>query len=160
MKGVAVVGILFLVFLFGLIIYDNSTKDERVYNELKSSILEEKTPGVTESKSEAQQEPVKQKEWVKIKTWTSTGMKNTETFTVQNHEWKITWRTSKEAFPGAGILQAFLNTPSGEMKELPINQIGAGSGDTIMRGAGSYYLEVSSANMTWEISVYDFRVQE
>ncbi len=87
-------------------------------------------------------------------------MKNTETFTVQYQEWKIVWKTSKEPFPGAGLLQAYLHTSSGELDGLPINQLGIGAGETVMRGSGVYYLEVSSANMTWEISVYDYRIAE
>jgi len=86
--------------------------------------------------------------------WNGTGMKNTEVFEVKS-PWRIVWNVTKEPFEGAGLLQVYLNKADGSMVALPINQLGAGEGETWMhKESGKFYFEIISANCDWEIKIF------
>ena len=86
--------------------------------------------------------------------WTGAGMKNTEVFEVKS-SWRITWNVTKELFEGAGLLQVYLNKVDGSLVALPINQMGAGEGETWMhKESGKFYLEIVSANCDWGIKIF------
>ncbi|MGI6148066.1 MAG: hypothetical protein ACOYEU_01760 [Limnochordia bacterium] len=88
-------------------------------------------------------------------SWKGSGMKNTELFNIQK-PWRITWTVTKELFRGAGLLQVYLNDSKGNIVALPINQLGAGEGETWMhKESGTFYFEIVSANCEWEIKVFD-----
>lgn len=96
--------------------------------------------------------------WQQVMRWTGSGIKQTETFPVASREWRITWKSSNEAFPGAGILQIFVYDESGGMVSLAANKQGTGSDVSYVRAApGRFYLMINSGNLDWDVTVEDQR---
>lgn len=114
----------------------------------------------TEDTASFVQQPPAQKppEWVQIASWSGSGMKETETFTTTNREWRIHWRTSNEAFAGAGIFQVFVYNGDGGMVTLAANVQGARSDVSYVRApAGPHYLMINSGNVDWTVTVEERR---
>lgn len=96
--------------------------------------------------------------WQPIKRWTGSGMKQTETFSVASREWRISWKTSNEAFAGAGLLQLLVYDDGGNLVTLAANKQGIGSDVSYVRGKpGRYYIMISSANVNWDVTVENQR---
>lgn len=93
-------------------------------------------------------------EWRVVKSWTGSGIKQTESFRIASKEWRISWTTKNEKV--AGLLQIFVYTDSGELVTLAANQQGAGSDVSYVRSTpGRYYLTINSANVDWTVTVED-----
>jgi len=96
--------------------------------------------------------------WQEVRRWTGGGIKQTETFSVASREWRITWKSSNEAFAGAGILQVFVYDENGGMVSLAANKQGTGSDVSYVRAApGRFYLMINSGNLDWDVMVEDQR---
>jgi len=94
--------------------------------------------------------------WREVQEWRGTGMKQTESFTIASREWRINWKTTRQNI--AGILQIYVKTEAGELITLAANSMGEGSDTSYVRSPpGRYYLEISSANINWTVSVEDKR---
>ena len=93
--------------------------------------------------------------WRTIKKWSGKGMKQTETFEVENHEWQIEWSATNEDF--FGFLGVYLYKENGSLVSILVNQTGEGDGSTYIRGAGRYYLDIQGANIDWDIRVLDYK---
>jgi len=92
--------------------------------------------------------------WRVVKSWTGSGIKQTESFRIASREWRISWTTKNEKV--AGLLQIFVYTDSGELVTLAANQQGAGSDVSYVRNTpGRYYLAINSANVDWTVTVED-----
>lgn len=98
--------------------------------------------------------PIKKKpaRWREVAAWSGSDNKNTETFTVNSHEWRIRWDSKPNKSVG-GNFSVFLYTEKGKMKSLVVNASGASSDSSIMRGKGSYYLDISSLFSDYAIIV-------
>jgi len=98
----------------------------------------------------------KPKTWQPIKTWTGSGIKQTETFYVASSEWRISWQTSNIRY--AGILQIFVYDDKGNLVSLAANVMGESSDASYIHGGpGKYYLDINSCNEDWKIVVEDQR---
>lgn len=94
--------------------------------------------------------------WQEVKTWTGSGIVNTETFTVASKEWRINWETSQENI--AGILQVFVYDSKDNLVDLPVNQMGVSKNISYVRkGPGTFYLKINSANIKYRVTVEELR---
>jgi len=94
--------------------------------------------------------------WRTAARWSGSGMKQTETFSIRSSEWRISWKTTREVFAGAGILQVYVYGAAGELVSLAANLQGVGSDVSYVHAQpGRFYLDISSANVDWEVVVED-----
>jgi hypothetical protein len=82
-------------------------------------------------------------QWVEVARWEGNSTKNTETFHIPSHDWRITWQANPEG-DTEGNFAIYVYSASGEMVDLVANIIGKGGDTSYMRGAGDYYLEIIS----------------
>ena len=62
--------------------------------------------------------PAPEKKWVQVGTWTATGKKNTENFTIEDgSEYRISWET----FTPDKTLSLFIDNEKGESQEMLID---------------------------------------
>jgi len=90
-------------------------------------------------------EPVKNNSpWYEIAQWQGKSIKNTETFHIPSHEWRISWKTEPGEY-GDMNFQIYVYKTSSSIPEIAANVIGYDMDSSIMRGAGDYYLTINSA---------------
>jgi len=117
-------------------------------------------PKVAESKGASEAPPpAKAPEWTRIASWDGSGIKDTESFETTSREWRVSWKTSREAFAGAGILQLYVhNADDGGLVSLAANKQGAGEDVSYVRTKpGRYYVKINSANVDWSVSIEEHR---
>ena len=101
-----------------------------------------------------------EKNWVTIAEWQGEGMRSTETFITQTNEWRINWETYDELFEGASILQIYVYDANNNdlFIDLVANVQGESIASSYVRAApGRYYLDISSANIKWNVVVEEKR---
>jgi hypothetical protein len=88
-----------------------------------------------------------------IFTTQGTGSKNTATFVIppQAKQWVISWKTQPERT--SGHFSIVVHREDGRYVDLVANVSGASEDESVMRGAGAYYLEIS-ALQPYSISVH------
>lgn len=96
-------------------------------------------------------------EWRTVASWKGEGIKDTETFSVQSREWRITWETKNEKMAGASIIQIYVYNEKDELVTLAANKQGVGKDTSYVRGQGKFYLKINSANVEWSVLVEDQR---
>lgn len=82
--------------------------------------------------------------WKKIAQWEGKATKNTETFFISTREWRISWETRPGEY-GDMNFQIYIYKENGDLVSLAANVIGYDKDNTIIRGAGNYYLEINTA---------------
>jgi hypothetical protein len=92
--------------------------------------------------------------WTKIKTFTGSGTKNTEKFSVSS-EWKIKW-TTKPGNMGSSNFSLTLDDDAGEMVGLIANVIGKSVDESYQHTGGTFYLEILSGQ-PYVIEIWDKR---
>lgn len=103
-------------------------------------------------------QPSRPREWTRVASWSGSGIKDTETFTTTQREWRINWRTQKEPFQGAGILQIYVHNEDGALVNLAANAQGVRADVSYVRAPpGRYYLKLNSANVEYSIDVEEQR---
>jgi len=88
------------------------------------------------------QEQTTPSEPVVIASWEGESTKDTETFHVPSDQFKISWDTKPGNFEGNFIFT--INNADGSFKAAGANVIGANNESTIVRGAGDYYLSITT----------------
>ena len=81
--------------------------------------------------------------WSQVARWEGKSSKNTETFHISSYEWRISWDTWPGEH-GEGNFAVFARDAGGGLVGVVANVIGADTDSTIMRGAGDYYLGIST----------------
>jgi hypothetical protein len=74
--------------------------------------------------------------WHEVAKFKGTAIKSTETFTIPDREWRVSWDTE-----GNGLFQIYVYDDDGNLKEVIANVIGDSEDSSIIRGAGKYYLK-------------------
>lgn len=95
-------------------------------------------------------------EWKDIASWSGSGQKTTESFTVTKDEWRLQWKTTDEAFKGAGIFQVYVYDSAGTLVS-SANQQGLGVDTSYVHKRGKFYLTINSANIKWTVAVQEER---
>ncbi len=127
---------------------------------------EKKEEGTPETSLPAQQEsteqegtelPSVQTTWQKVKSWSGTGIKKTEAFTITGDQWRVNWKNQGGDF-GGGILQIYVyKTGSDFPEELLANTTEVGSDTSYVYKSGTFYLDISAANTTWEVEIEELK---
>lgn len=130
-----------LVSLFALII---------IIGVLVPTEEEEATPTIVgktqKSERVAKKETPKPKQtaWYKVAQWQGKSIKNTETFNISSREWRISWETKAGEY-GEMNFQIYVYNSDGDLVSVAANVIGYDKDSTIIRGKGSYYLMINTA---------------
>jgi hypothetical protein len=98
--------------------------------------------------------PTQPASWHEVQTIKGQAIKQTETFTIKGDEWRISWDT-KPGKHGDMNFQIYVYNASGGLENVAANVIGKDNESTIMRGSGSYYLQINSGQ-PYTIKVEDW----
>ena len=90
-------------------------------------------------------------EWAEVVTIAGDSIKETESFTVANREWRVAWDTQPGEH-GDGIFSFDIMTSDGDYVTTGANVMGASQDSTVQRGAGDYYLAIN-ATQAYTITV-------
>lgn len=86
----------------------------------------------------------KQTAWYKVAQWQGKSIKNTETFNISSREWRISWETKAGEY-GEMNFQIYVYKSNEDLLSVAANVIGYDKDSTIIRGKGSYYLMINTA---------------
>lgn len=96
--------------------------------------------------------------WQTIKSWSGSGSKTTEPFTITTSPWKIVW-SNKDTF-GAGaasVFQVYLfDAETNSLSDLLVNAH-AGSDETFVYKVGTFYIKTNAANSEWSLAIQEKR---
>jgi hypothetical protein len=88
--------------------------------------------------------------WKPLGDWFGAGMKQTESFTTSQPEWRIVWQ-SKTNNP-TSILQIMVYSANGRLVDIVGNVQGNAADTSYVRSTpGPHYLHISSANTTFNV---------
>ena len=87
--------------------------------------------------------PARVLKWVEIARWEGKSIKDTETFTVPNDEWRLRWDTRPGQF-GDMNFQIYVYRSDGTLIGVAANVIGKDTDNSVMRGKGNYYLTINT----------------
>lgn len=82
-----------------------------------------------------------------VGSWSGTGAMTTESFTISSHEWKV-------SFESDALIFIYVRRDNGTAKGEPVARASGdgGSGYTVVRGAGTYWLEINPVGR-WSATV-------
>ncbi len=99
-------------------------------------------------KREATGEKPVERAWTLVGMWSGSTNRNVESFTITAEEWTISW-----SHRGQGNFIVWVNgSTTKSRKRLAANEIGRTVSETIMRGSGTFWLEITG-DTDWEIVV-------
>jgi hypothetical protein len=84
-----------------------------------------------------------------VAEWTGAGDRTTETFTVTSPTWRLRWAGEGPR----GALAIRVHPATGGRATTIGPQMDVIGGESVLRGAGDYYLEIIAANITYTIAV-------
>jgi len=80
--------------------------------------------------------------------------RNTETFTITTHEWRIWWATFLDEEGEESNFQIYVYKSDGDLVDVAANVVGKSNEFTTMRGKGDYYLKINTGQ-PYMITVYE-----
>lgn len=89
--------------------------------------------------------------WQEVKSWTGTGIKKTEPFTITGKQWRVTW-TNKGGYLGITTYKPGSNIPN----DILANSTEATTDTSYVYKSGEFYLDVNSSG-SWEIKVEELK---
>ena len=89
--------------------------------------------------------PTRTPSWTEVVQWQGSSIKDTETFSISSHDWRIRWETKLGQYGFAMNFQIYVFTAGGEVKSIAANAIGAARDVSYVRGARDYYLTINTA---------------
>jgi hypothetical protein len=95
--------------------------------------------------------------WRAIKSWSGSGIKETESFSVQGRQWRVSWSTRNETFRGSGILQIYVKNGRGNLVSTVSTHGVGGDASYVHSPPGEYYLTINSGNVDWTVVVEEHR---
>lgn len=94
--------------------------------------------------------------WRLVERFSGSSIKNTSNFDIKGEEWRIRWSTEPGKY-GDMNFQIYVHDASDDsLKDLAANVIGAASDESVIRGAGRYYLKLNTSQ-PYEVIVEEFR---
>ena len=123
-----------------------------------NAISEQKLPSL-QVPTVAPSSSVHSGEWHKVASWSGSGIKSTEAFSVSGRQWRVKWSFRSSSDIGA-IMQIFVEKPG---EDLPIglaanttNERG-GADVSYFDGPGEFRLNMNCANADWKVEVEEER---
>ena len=109
-----------------------------------------------QAESQSQPESKPQATWQKVKSWSGSGIKKTESFEITGNQWRINWTNRIGEY--GGILQIFVYRVGSEvMEDLLANTTENTSDTSYIYKSGNFYLNINSANTNWAVEVEELR---
>lgn len=93
-----------------------------------------------------------QESYQKVNSWSGTGIKTTESFTITGSTWRINHSNS-----GGGVFQVYVYKSNNELVTVAANTTQSGSDTSHVNQSGSFYLTINAANTNWTVEVEDFK---
>lgn len=96
-----------------------------------------------------------------VKSWSGTGIKTTEPFTIRKQPWIINWTNKPQKMEGQsiGILQIMVYRS--DQPDIPITLAANTQADEVdtsyVYETGTFYLTMNAANTSWEVNVFEER---
>jgi hypothetical protein len=128
---------------------NNNTKEQLIDSTIQSVNQTENTP----TQETQPQEEVK-KEWVKVKSWKGVGLKKTETFKIEEGNWRVIWNFSAPGAMGMFIIASYrpgIEEPEDYLANVA-NEL-KGSDTSYVHTSGEFYLEINAVNCKWNVSI-------
>ena len=90
-----------------------------------------------------------------VASWTGSGSKDTESFSVSSAEWRIRWSATATSSVGGALSISVYGADGERVASTDSDRIqGQRSGSSVVRAPpGRYYLSILSANLNWRIDV-------
>lgn len=82
--------------------------------------------------------------WHGVQKWEGSATKKTESFHITGDEWRLSWATRPGEIGAANFSISVYDVHTGQMAALAANVIGKNADTSVMRGAGDYYLDIST----------------
>ena len=140
---------LWLIIIFVIIVIASAGGDEQKGEETPETSLP-----IQQENTEL---PSTQTTWQKVKSWSGTGIKKTESFTITGNQWRVNWENQGGDF-GGGVLQIYVYRTGGDFpEELLANTTEVGSDTSYIYKSGTFYLDINSANTSWEIEIEELK---
>jgi hypothetical protein len=100
--------------------------------------------------------------WRPVASWSGHGNYQTESFYMENGQWRVRWKTSERQVSKAGAFRAIIHsTVSGRFVEVAAEHQGAGSGMTyVAEDPRQFFLVIESSGVDWNIAVEEGVVGE
>jgi hypothetical protein len=95
--------------------------------------------------------------WKTVAHWSGAGTKDTESFAVASHEWRVAWEAKPQPQTSPGIFQIYVYNERGVPVAVAANNNGTGKDMSYVRGAGRFSLKINSGNLDWSVTVEDQR---
>mgnify|MGYP000532425782 CR=1 FL=1 len=95
--------------------------------------------------------------WQRVRSFTGSSSKDTESFAVASREWAIGWQTKPSA--AASYFSVSVHDAADDHQIALIANTATGGGDTsyVRAKPGRYYLKITAANVSYAIVVEDQR---
>ncbi len=143
--------VVFVVLIFVVI----GCQSVKKTNEANQKLMKEYEKVVEQKQQSPEQKKVT---WQKVKSWSGTGIKNTEPFTITGKQWRVVWSIKDTTGYGAAILQVYVKKPGVKLfNHILVNITGTASDVTYFYESGEFYLEIYGGNGDWSISVEELK---
>jgi len=97
--------------------------------------------------------------WTPIASWSGRGIRQSETFTMLRHEWRVRWEAKAEAnAPAPALLVSVHSADSGRVLAVPVDHEGSGSGVVeVVEEPRQFYLTFEGTGVEWSVTVEEAR---
>lgn len=106
-----------------------------------------KSPQVASGEAQRVQEP----RWQVVKTWSGSGIKKTEPFTITGSQWRVVWK-NKRGYLGVYVYELYGNS----LPDMLVNTTDVTSDTSYAYKSGEFYLNVNASG-SWEITVEELK---
>lgn len=138
------------IVVFVVIIIIGSSGDEK-----KEAQPEQQSPQQQAQTQESSQpsEEEQKATWQEVKSWTGSGIKNTEPFEITGNQWRINWTNPTQN----EVLQIMVYRVGNEIVDtVAVNTMDKGSDTSYVYKNGSFYLSINATG-NWEIEVEELK---
>lgn len=148
---VSIITIVAVIFILGII---GSTADTLPGTQIQpSNKTEQETTKIIDEQTSAKinsSAPVAQKQYIQVFTFSGSGAKKSEPFTITGSRFKITYDCSGD------LCQAFMFKVGSQIPQVVMNNVGSIRDETIMYGNGEYYLDANTMGK-YNMTVSDYK---
>ncbi len=109
------------------------------------------------SPAERPEQPPEPVSWTPVAEWSGRGNRQTETFTMFQHLWRLRWEATAGSSDIPPTLRVTVHSAdSGRLLDAPLDERGAGSGIVeIVEEPRQFYLTIESTGLEWTLAVED-----
>jgi len=119
----------------------------------------ETPPAETEPPMETTAPPDEEEaDLILVKSWSGTGIKTTEPFTIQEKPWIVNWVNDPEIMGGQSVGMLQIMVFSEDDPDIPIDIVAntqeAGTDTSYIYEVGTFFLTMNAANTSWGVYVF------